>query len=531
MEQASDPSQFRETHLIMPGKTHRALRNSAIQGSSQILTWSLSWVLLVVLPRFLGDEGFGKLFLALSYSMVFSTLINLGINKYLIKEVAILNPVDEPDTDHEVRYAALRDLIGTAITLKLTLAVVVYLLMAGVAFLIPYDATTRSAILIIAVAACLNNLTHTVGGVFQGLESMVPITSAVVVEKIIATGGCTFLLFRGYGLLPVCFVYVIAAAANLAIGIVLLGRRIPFSLHWDWNLTRTLIYGGLPFLVWVVFAEIYARIDVLMLSLMTGNAVVGWYGAAFKIYATLLFVPHMLNLVVFPPLARMGAQAAPGKRQQFSRATARIMNLMLAVAIPIGVGTAIAARSIVELLYGEGLFENSIITLQLFSACIVLVCVDVVLGSVLIARGKQKEWSYMAIVAAFFNPLMNLWAIPLSQQYWGNGGIGAAGTTLLTEMLMMAGALRLMPSGMFLQGNLVTAAKAMVCAGFMTLILNATGLENVFAVAATGAIAYVATALAVRVLPPDDADHILHAAKLAGRFPQVQRLLFGIKYS
>ena len=64
-------------------------------------------------------------------------------------------------------------------------------------------------------------------------------------------------------------------------------RRLErFAFAWDYVLIRRVFLGGLPFLVWVIFGEIYVRIDVLMLSLMTSDAVVGWYGAATRLYGT-----------------------------------------------------------------------------------------------------------------------------------------------------------------------------------------------------------------------------------------------------
>ena len=48
-------------------KTRLALKNTAIQAASQLVTWTLSWILLVILPRYLGDVQFGKLFFAISY--------------------------------------------------------------------------------------------------------------------------------------------------------------------------------------------------------------------------------------------------------------------------------------------------------------------------------------------------------------------------------------------------------------------------------------------------------------------------------
>ena len=510
----------------MPGTTTRALRNSVFQGLTQVVTWALSWVLLIILPRFLGDAGFGKLFLGLSYSMVLGALMNMGVNNYLIKQVAILNPDAASPAEKSSNDAALRELLGNVFALKIMLSVAAYALLACLVFIFPYDPLTRQVILIICAASCISNLGMTAGGVFHGLESMLQPNLALIVEKTVATAGCTVLLLLGYELIPICFVYVAAAAANSAVSLYLLARRVRFKLIWDKNYLKQLLIGGVPFLVWIVFGEIYVRVDVLMLSFLTRDSVVGWFGAAFRIYATLLFVPHMLNTVVFPPLARLGADTT--NNVSFSQAACRVMNLLLSVAFPISAGVFTVAAPLVLLLYGEGPFTNSIVSLRIFSGCILLVCVDVLLGSVLIARGKQKQWSYMAVIAAVFNPLMNLWMIPLSQELWGNGGIGAATATLLTEGLMMFGALVLLPAGILSSQNLVTAAKAAACALFMVFVLRLWGIDNVPVIAVTGTLIYGILALLVRLLPPSDIHHILHAVGLQNRGLKIQRLL-GIK--
>lgn len=505
-------------------KTKRALRNTAIQAGTQVATWALSWVLLVMLPRYLGDAGFGTLFLALSYGMVLGTLMNLGINTYLAKQTAILNPVDADDgPEKERREDELRALLGEAVFLKLFLGVIVYGIMAGLVFVLPYDAETRHAILIIGLSVCLSGLTQTAGAGFQGLEAMGAPNLALIAEKVVLTAASVVLLQMGYGLIPVCWVYVVAAAVNAGLSLVALRRKTRLRPRWNSSAVKGLLAGGLPFLIWIVAGEIYVRIDVLMLSFMAPESVVGWYGAAFRLYGTLLFVPHILNTAVFPPLARLGADE--NDLAALGAATRRVLNLLLLVSVPIAAGIALAARPLVVLLYGAGPFEGSIVPLMIFGACIVPVCVDTLLGSVLIARGRQLAWSCMAIAAAVFNPLMNLWTIPLTQEMYGNGGIGAGAATLLTELLMMAGALWLMPKGVLSLGPVKTFLKAAVCAGVMAAVILVPGIQNLLVVVVVGVVTYGLAAVGLRVLPPEDLHHLLHALGMAGRFPHLERLL------
>jgi O-antigen/teichoic acid export membrane protein len=495
----------------MASKTQRALKNTGIQTVSQVITWVLSWILLILLPRYLGDSGFGKLFFALSYGMIFSTLINLGVNLFLVREVAVLraSPENAPE-ENARRSAALQGLLSNVLTLKVALAAVVFVLQSALIYCLPYDTATRHAVLVIGLGSCLGAITQTLSGAFQGLESMLAPNLALIAEKAIVTGGCALLLWNGSGLLPVCWVYTAASGVNFALQLGLLRRHERFGFAWDRPLLRRIFAGGLPFLIWVIFGEIYIRIDVMMLSLMTTDAVVGWYGAATRIYGTLLFVPNILTTSVFPAMMRMGSGAAADEGA-FARASERLMNLLLFTAVPISAGAIVVAEPLVRMLYGTGPLRNAAPNLQVLGFSILLVCVDVVLGTVLIAKGKEKPWACMAIAAAVFNPLVNLWAIPLATRWWGNGGIGASAATLLTEALMMAGAFWLMPPGIFSRRNLLVALKACLLGVAMVVGLSVSGIQNLALLIAAGAAFYVPLALLLGVLPREDLAHLRHA--------------------
>ena len=495
----------------MAGRTHRALQNSGIQAVSQVITWVLTWYLLILLPRCLGDSGFGKLFFALSYGGIFSTLINLGVNTFLVREVAVLHPA--PDLSHEEnasRRRGLYALISNVLALKLVLAAIVFLIQSVLIYCLPYDAVTRQAVVILGIGTCLGAITQSLAGVFQGLERMLAPNLAQITEKVIVTGGCSLLLWKGVGLMTICWVYTAAAVVSFVMQMVLLRRCEPFGLAWNRSWLCRIFVGGLPFLIWVIFGEIYLSIDVLMLSLMTSDAVLGWYGAATRLYGTLLFIPNILSVAVFPAMMRLGGGALVDETV-FARTSERLMNLLLFVTIPVSAGAIIIARPLVRMLYGDGPFQHAAGNLEVLGGSALLVCVDMVLGTVLIARGKEKQWAGMAIAAAVFNPLLNLWAIPLTTRLYGNGGLGASAATALTELLMMCGALWLMPKGIFTRRNLVVGLKGCLLGAFMVVLLRAWGEQNLALLIFAGAMLYLPLALLIGVLPREDLAHMLHA--------------------
>lgn len=63
-------------------------RNVSILLGAQLITWVSSFVLLYFLPRYLGSEDFGRLYLALSINMMLGLLIDFGGSYLIPKEVA-----------------------------------------------------------------------------------------------------------------------------------------------------------------------------------------------------------------------------------------------------------------------------------------------------------------------------------------------------------------------------------------------------------------------------------------------------------
>lgn len=473
--------------------TRSVLRNAAVQSGSQMITWVLTWVLLLWLPRELGDDGYGRLFFALSSAMVASIFVNLGIHTWLTKEVS-QRPDEGPD------------LLANALGLKLLLTGAVWALLAASVRAMDVLPETRVATDIMGISFLVGAFGQTYTAYLQGLQRSWVSALALIVEKAVVTIAAVLLLENGYGLVAVAWAFLASTVASTLFCAVAVYREVPFRIGFDRQRFGAILKGASPYLVWIVFGEIYVRIDVLMLTSMTDDQVVGWYGAAFRLYGTLLFVPNVFMSSVFPAITRKFAR--PG--EEAAQATRRTFHLMLLTAVPIGLGTALVATPAVDMLFGES-FAHSAEVLEVFGISMVLVCVNVVLGTVLIASNRQAAWSKAAIAAALINPFMNWFLIPSTQASMGNGGYGAALATVLTEMFMTLMALRLMPAGVLGHSSKVTALKA-VTAGFAMLLgVRWLGLESVVLTILCGMAVYVPAALLLRVLPREDFDHIADA--------------------
>src|SRR5205823_4864436 len=133
-----------------------------------------------------------------------------------------------------------------------------------------------------------------------------------------------------------------------------------------------------------------------------------------------------------------------------------------------------------------------------------LVAVAMVFGCVLMAIGKEKRLVVVAVIATGFNIAMNLLAIPALHTLTGNGGIGAAGVTVASEILMVLGGLACVPKQL-LDVRSVWDALRITTAGAATAIVGVSLLPvSLLVCIPAGAVTYVAVAALLRVLTIED---------------------------
>ena len=88
------------------------------------------------------------------------------------------------------------------------------------------------------------------------------------------------------------------------------------------------------------------------------------------------------------------------------------------------------------------------ILVQIIAFHIPVVAINMILGMILfVASDQQRKWVLVGCTAAVLNPILNLFAIPFTRDHFDNGAIGAAITTVATEMVMMFGGFYLRPTG------------------------------------------------------------------------------------
>jgi O-antigen/teichoic acid export membrane protein len=445
----------------------------------------------VLLPHYLGDVNLGKLGLGLAISSFASIVTDLGLSFYLAKEIARA-PTRAPD------------LIGVSLLTRVPLTLVA--VAASVAFvsLSGYDVTTRALVYILCGSILANSVRSVVQGGLQGLHMMAALAVFPAVTNTLYALGAGALLLRGAGPLQVAGAYVAGQTVALLLNLALLLRHVRPRFSVSPREWRLVIVGGLPFFVWQAALLIYGQVDTVLLSLLTNDAVVGWYVAAYRFIGIPAFVPVILLTVAFPALAASQGSAT------FRMLARRVLDAILVLTIPMSLGVILIADSLIAQLGYPPAFYHSVMPIVLLAAGFPMVAADMLLGTLLNCLDRQKQWAVTGVAAAVLNPLTNLVAIPMAQAHFGNGAIGAAAVTTATEVFMMTVGLKLLPRGIFDASTLVQIGRCLGAGILMAaVVIPLRHLPIVLPVAA-GGLSYAVAALALRAVSIAELRQIWH---------------------
>lgn len=460
----------------------RLARSILTLGAGQALSWLGAALLLVLLPRYLGDANLGKLSFAFALTALFGLLADLGGTTYLAKEVA--------------RAPALAgSLTWNVLVTRLPLGALAAALAAGFVWVAGYDSLTQHTVYVLCVGITIGSLANTFGATLQGLERMRALAASMVAGKLLQSALMAALLLNGAGPVEVAVISVLATGVGAVIGGGALRREIATRARITSGEVFRVLGGGLPFFVWQAALVVYGQIDVVMLSIMTRDAVVGWYAAAYRIIMLPSFVPTIVITAAFPALS-----ATSRSPIEFARLARRSIELIALTTVPMAFGILVIPDKIVQFLGYPASFANSVAPIMFLSLHLPLAGIDMVIGTVLGTLDRQRVWALTGVAAAFLNPAANLVAIPVADRLYGNGAIGAALVTSLTELFMLAIGLRLLPAEIFTTSTLRYVLRCVGAGIFMAAVVAAARGAPLLLVVGLGAITYALASLGLRTL-------------------------------
>lgn len=390
------------------------LANTSWLFLERILRILVSFVVTILVVRYLGPKEFGLYSYALSFFWLFGSLSTLGLEAITTREI-----VKYPDKKDEIN--------GTVFFLRIAGSLAAIVLIAATLFLTGEETYTAILILILSGSFFFQSFS-VIEYYFRGIVKAKYNAYALSVSVILSSAlKVIFILVKA----PlIYFVYsVVFEYAALAIGLIVVYHHYKLSIfNWKYskNIASSLIKDSWPLALSGIVVMVYVRIDQIMIKNMMSVEAVGYYSAAVRLCEAWYFIPVTLCNSIFPAIVN----AKNVSQEFYNNRMQKLYDLLTWLAIGIAVPVTIFSDKIILLLFGNE-FSPAAPVLTIYIWAGVAVFLGVASSQYLINENLTKLSFSRNLAGMILNVGLNLILIP----YYGI--IGSAVATLISYSLII----------------------------------------------------------------------------------------------
>jgi O-antigen/teichoic acid export membrane protein len=155
-------------------------------------------------------------------------------------------------------------------------------------------------------------------------------------------------------------------------------------------------------------------------------------------------------------------------------------------------GSIVFGQQAVALVYGGKAFGPAADILRVSSVFVLCLFLNFVLGTAVMAAGRQRPWIWIKAVVVLLLIALNVTLIPRAQERFGNGGVGAAAAAATAEVILVAAALALLPAGTLDLTFLREVGRVLAGAAAMAAVKLVLGGASIFIGIPAAVLVYVA---------------------------------------
>jgi O-antigen/teichoic acid export membrane protein len=431
-----------------------SVKNAATLGVSLVLTWAVALGVRILLPRYFGPAAFGVFQFADAFTATLFILTSLGLETYVRKEVATR-------PDHASSF------FGGILVVRLALSI----LLLAVAVLALAAGGKAPGVLKLVIVLGIAQILMTLNGTYAALLHAAAVVGGLSVLNVatkVAWGIGVILVFFFHGGLQAVGVALLLSEIVRTIGLARLARReLHLRISLDVRATTGVIVAALPFFLAQIAQTVYAKIDISIMSFITNDTEVGWYGAASNLAGLSMLLSPLIGWVLLPLTSRALARS----QDELTLVTRRAMELILITAIPITLFLALGADVIVDIVFGAP-FAPAARSLRVLAPMFVLTYAAIVSASILVRLERGWAVTFISISGMVVTPLLDLLLIPRFVAAFGRGGggIGAATALMITEIYTTVILTWLLGDRAFDRRSVVVLYKTLAICGVVVLL-------------------------------------------------------------
>lgn len=442
----------------------KVIRGTAVRVGANAAGIVVGLATAALLLRYLGVAESGRYVTVMSLVMIAAAVADVGLNVSGSRELALRGPSE--------RARLIANFLGQRlwITPIALLAIISFAVLAGYpTSMVAGTALAGAGLLLISLAdAVLLRLTVQLRN--AGLAFVDFLRYAVTLA------GVGLLVALGASLTPFFAVQIVVGLAVVAVTPLLVGPGAFVMPRFDRAEQRALLMKALPVAAALVVGQLYFRLVILLMSLISSPEQTGYFGGSLRAVETLVSIPLLVAGVALPLLAAAARDDLARLRYAVEGlGEGAVIGGMLVVLV-----TLRAAEPVMEIIGGPE-FRPAGAVLRIQVGALLFIALYQVWGVSLVALGRQRD----LILANALGLLgVAVFAAALVPPFGAEGGAAASvlGDCLLASLIYWR--LRAAAGGMMVRGGFlarVGAAAAVACS-----VLLIPGLPDLVAAALMG---------------------------------------------
>jgi len=478
-----------------------ALRNGLKMGGSLLVTWSVALIVKLRVPAHLGPVRQGHFGFAESFAAMFFAALGLGVDTYIIKEVA-------------VRPKHGSDVVGGIFALRMLMSVVLFTAMWAV---LSVSGRSREILLTATVFGLMNVLVAvnaTLGAILQATSRVgVAAVSNVVTKSVWGAGLLIGLHFNA----PLAVLALPGLVGEILRAVALVpAAKYAADLRFriDVPAVRVALIESAPFFVNWLALGILSSLGMSVLEFVrVDEREVGWFAAVQNVAYLCMLLTPLLAWVVMPLLSRAYARSEEEGMAVFRRC---IEGLVVAI-VPITVLLSAGSDVLIHVAFGDK-YAPARTGLSMLSLVFVMTYMNTTLALALIIMRRGWSVTLISVGAVFVTAMLMIVLVPLGRHFLGEGGecAGAATSVIGSETCVLIAMLTRFRDFPLDARNIRVLGKS-VALGLAILVVDRQLRSLGAARLGVDAALYVVVALTIGVVRLDDLGRVIRLLRLRGR--------------
>lgn len=371
-----------------------------------------SLVLVGLMTRYLGRQGYGDYATILAFVYIFVVLADLGLYSLTIREISKEGSAEEK-------------IVKNAFTIRFFAGFFLFIICAASVWFFPYSTIIKKGVGLAAIGFWFLSNVNVLLGVFQKYLRVDKVGLAEFLSRMFQLGIVFFLIKSQASFLTLILAISAGGLLNFVLIWFFISKYIKLAFDFDFTFWKKLLKQSLPLGLAAVFVMIYFKLDTVMLSLMKDSAEVGIYSVAYKVLENFVFLPTMFVGLVMPLFSKYYIK----EKSIFKKIIDKTHQILFVLIWPIVFGGILLSSSIILILAGPD-FLSAGSVLAVLMIALGFIFLGALYSNILIATGWQKKLTLVYGLGAIINLVLNFVFIPRF------ASLGAAGTTLFTEIFV-----------------------------------------------------------------------------------------------